>query len=75
MTACRLISDTRDGDEQEYAQKSAYACRTEEKLLEYNKMKTEMSNLVLGLDQQTIGVRRFGYNGKHYSGLIPEKAD
>ena len=32
--AVRSISDTRDGDEQEYAQKSAYACRTEETLLE-----------------------------------------
>ena len=46
-----------------------------EKLQEYNKMKTEMSYLVLGSDQQTIGIRHFGYNGKHYSVLIPEKED
>lgn len=31
--ACRLISDTRDGDEREYLEKAALACQNEEKLL------------------------------------------
>ena len=46
-----------------------------EKLQEYNKMKNEMANLVLGMEQQTIGVRHFGYNGKHYSVFLPDKED
>ena len=31
--ACRLISDTRDGDEREYMEKAALACKNEETLL------------------------------------------
>ena len=31
--ACRLISDTRDGDQREYLEKAALACQNEEKLL------------------------------------------
>lgn len=33
--AVRVISDTRDGDEREYAQKAAQACRNEEELLRH----------------------------------------